>query len=215
MKHDTDLANEMTAPNHESVLVPTGGTNKGVLFYQKSSETVFWLSFLTLNFYNIYWFYRQWRNIRDSTGMRCRPLGRAIFSIFYINQLAVRVNQAAQVHGNSPWRGGATGVSAAYLIAALVGVVASRMEVQSVTEDLVSWVLILATSLVEAYVLRRIQEAANYHNKQVLGADYDFKSSYVGKVYAGETVVTVLGVLFALIAVAYSVLAISTNSYTY
>lgn len=214
MKDDSSLVkdtNKKVAPAEQVLLEKP---RKEILFYQKSPTTVFWLSLLTLNFYNFYWFYHQWRNIRDSSGEKCRPFARAIFSIFYIHQLISRVSNAAQTHRNSPLRAGATQLAVIFIIAALAGNGAGRVETHSAMQEGLVWVFMIFTSLVMAYIVSIVQKAANYHNEQVLGADYDFKSNFVGKVYAGETIIVVIGILLTLAGGAYSVLAIANNSFS-
>jgi len=53
------------------------------------------MSVLTLGFYQIYWFYQQWRRVRDS-GEDVWPLPRSIFGVIFCYPLFQRVFQSAR-----------------------------------------------------------------------------------------------------------------------
>lgn len=45
----------------------------------------------TLGFYELYWFYRNWKRIKEREATAIRPSWRAIFAIFFIDSLFTRV----------------------------------------------------------------------------------------------------------------------------
>lgn len=188
-------------------------TKNDTLFFQRSTNTVFWLSFLTLNLYNIYWVYRQWRNIRDSSGEKMRPFGRAFFQIFYIHQLLSRIVGESKKHGDSPWHSSIGLASTAYIVCAVLGNALGRATPHSQAEDIIQWIFIVILTLIVALLTRSAQKTANYHNEQILGADFNFRESYVGKVYAGEWIWSALGFLLVALGAFGGFYSISSSTY--
>jgi hypothetical protein len=56
-------------------------------FYIVSKKKMILLFVLTLGIYQVYWFYRNWRLYKQSTGEKIWPLPRAIFAIFFVHAL--------------------------------------------------------------------------------------------------------------------------------
>ncbi|MEL7537761.1 MAG: hypothetical protein AAFZ58_13195 [Pseudomonadota bacterium] len=59
----------------------------GVQFYVVSVRKFLLLAIMTMNLYVVYWFWRNWRDVRDSTGDDLWPIPRAIFYIFFTHSL--------------------------------------------------------------------------------------------------------------------------------
>ncbi len=51
------------------------------------------MSIVTISFYQIYWFYRNWRYVKESERLDIMPVMRGIFSIFFIYSLFIRMGQ--------------------------------------------------------------------------------------------------------------------------
>jgi len=49
------------------------------------------MSICTFNFYQIFWFYRNWRLIEDREPEGRSPLGRAVFAVFYCYQCFIYI----------------------------------------------------------------------------------------------------------------------------
>ena len=45
------------------------------------------LSIATLGLYRIYWFWRNWRNVRDASGASLWPVPRGLFNVFFTHSL--------------------------------------------------------------------------------------------------------------------------------
>jgi hypothetical protein len=50
----------------------------------------------TLGLYQIYWFYQNWRRLRDQEGIQVQPVLRAIFSVFFVYSLFRNVHEKAE-----------------------------------------------------------------------------------------------------------------------
>lgn len=57
------------------------------------------MSLCTLTFYNLYWFYQQWRRVRQRDGSDIMLLWRTVFAIFYVYPLFKRIRAEAQEAG--------------------------------------------------------------------------------------------------------------------
>ncbi len=73
--------------------------NKDIEFFSVSRTRLAILSILTFRLYEAYWFYRNWKAIKDVEQSEISPIGRAIFGIFYCSNLAKKVLESAQLHG--------------------------------------------------------------------------------------------------------------------
>ena len=87
----------MTANLHEppppagagGVVAPAPGG--AAAFFSVSQAKLVVMSFCTLGLYQYYWFYKNWRLVRDRTGENISPAWRAVFTIFYCYSLFNRV----------------------------------------------------------------------------------------------------------------------------
>jgi hypothetical protein len=72
---------------------------------------------VTLQFYSVYWFYKQWKLVRDREHSSILPAMRAIFPIFFIWSLGTKVRDAEV--GPGP-RLNAGGMAAAWIVCSLM-----------------------------------------------------------------------------------------------
>ncbi len=61
------------------------------VFFSVSQTKLLAMSLCTLGMYEYYWFYKNWRIIRDRNHENISPFWRAFFAIFYCHQLFNRV----------------------------------------------------------------------------------------------------------------------------
>jgi len=61
-------------------------------FYVVSKTKLSVLFLTTFGIYVVYWFYVNWRNYKDATGQKLRPILRAIFYIFFTHSLFKKVD---------------------------------------------------------------------------------------------------------------------------
>ena len=87
-------ANPYAPPQSEVADVAAIATPAGMpVFFPVSQTKLLVLSFCTLGLYEVYWFYQQWKLVRDRTGERMVPAMRAIFAVFFVYQLFDKVRK--------------------------------------------------------------------------------------------------------------------------
>ena len=68
-----------------------GARSPALPFFAVSVTKFIVMTVATLGFYELYWFYRNWKLIRERDGTAIMPVWRAIFSIFFIRSLFTQV----------------------------------------------------------------------------------------------------------------------------
>jgi hypothetical protein len=69
------------------------------LWFSVSATKFALMTLCTLGFYALYWTYKQWKLVRDRQGGAVSPLGRTIFSLFYMYNLMKRIRDSARASG--------------------------------------------------------------------------------------------------------------------
>lgn len=128
-------------------------------FYVVSIPKFTILYVATLGFYELYWFYANWKRYRDHTGEDLWPVPRAIFSIFFAHLLFSRIQEKlSQREINFGWVPGH--VAALYVIFAVLSNVLDRVaakEIWSPEADVLSLLFIVPVF----YALLTAQKAVN------------------------------------------------------
>lgn len=163
---------------------------KGVHYLSMSLRKLYLLTFVTAGFYQVYWFYRNWKAIKLATGRSISPFWRAIFSIFFVWPLFKEILKSAKEHGyKHSYRAG--WLATAYIVLMLLSnAVALDPEYQLVT-GLVGLGLIFLIAL----PLFPAQKAINYNNQFTLAP----KPPKNG--YWGQPVMIVVGVILFILAI--------------
>ncbi|RKY52196.1 MAG: hypothetical protein DRP89_08050 [Candidatus Neomarinimicrobiota bacterium] len=68
------------------------------LYVSVSKQKFFLFSLLTSNFYEFYWFYKNWELIKKRTGRKISPFWRTWFSPFFCLDLFMTVKESAEGH---------------------------------------------------------------------------------------------------------------------
>lgn len=91
-----------------------------VPYYPVTAAKFVVMSILTLGLYDVYWFYRNWRYVKDRYRLAISPFWRAVFVLIFCYELLKRVRDDAQSAGVSvTWSAG--WLSAAYLGTNIIG----------------------------------------------------------------------------------------------
>lgn len=69
-------------------------------FFAVSVTKFIVMTVATLGFYELYWFYRNWKLIKERDGTTIMPVWRAIFSIFFIRALFTQVRDFKHAANN-------------------------------------------------------------------------------------------------------------------
>lgn len=78
----------------EAQLLTTDEQTTDVPFYVVGNKKAWILFISTVGMYQIYWFYKHWRNIKDTEGSTIWPVPRAIFSYFFCHSLFRKIKEA-------------------------------------------------------------------------------------------------------------------------
>lgn len=128
-------------------------------FYVVARTKFFVLFFVTMGFYQLYWFYRHWTRHRGHHKTNISPIWRAIFSIFFTHSLCREIGQSLARAG-AAYRWWPALLAWGFVLLQLVSVVSERLaayEVGSPYTDLLG----LAVMVPVAYCMWSIQKAAN------------------------------------------------------
>ncbi|HAJ57511.1 MAG TPA: hypothetical protein DCL35_07060 [Candidatus Omnitrophica bacterium] len=71
----------------------------GAPFFAVSKKKLIVMSIFTVGFYEIFWFYKNWRFLKEKYGAKVIPGLRAWFAIFFCNGLFRVIKKYAQQHG--------------------------------------------------------------------------------------------------------------------
>lgn len=171
------------APEAEIVVSQTESKE----FYVVAPSKFLLLFILTVGFYGLYWFYKNFDQYRKFNNESLWPIPRALFSIFFAHSLTNKINdRLEQQKSNLFWSPGL--YATLYVVFLIVDRVSARMAMRGVGEpwsDIVS----LMTIFVIAAVLLPVQKAANEacgdpkgeSNKSLTPANYAWL--IVGSIY--------------------------------
>ncbi len=154
------MTDNLYAPPEADVDVPVDAETD---YYVVSPGKFFLLSFVTMNLYLVYWFYRNWRLVKLRTGESMWPPMRGIFYIFFTHSLFSRVNERIESNGKSfDWQP-ATIATLVVLLTILANVL-DRLAARSIgspTTDLISIALVPVLPLLMLKAQRAINLASD------------------------------------------------------
>ena len=91
--------NPYAPPVAEVQDVPVAISNAELPFFAVSVGKLFLMSICTLNLYQVFWFYQQWKAIKRREGSDILPAARAFFSVFYCYQCFAAIRSQAKQLG--------------------------------------------------------------------------------------------------------------------
>lgn len=166
-----------------------------VIFFYKSPLTVALLSFFTFNIYSLYWTYKHWRAIRLSTGERTFPILSAIFQLFTAYPLFKQIRNGANRHGYKKFqKAGIAALGYILMFFTLNAIWGAESKTAAGAITAIVFIILIAAGI--AAVLSVVQRAANAHNIAVLGKRHRFQ-----KVFVGEIIFTIIGVIVGILAI--------------
>jgi hypothetical protein len=115
----TDV-NPFAPPIHDEprALEPVGAA-AGERFFSVSRNKFMVMCLATFGLYEVYWFYQNWKRVKERTGANISPVGRAIFALFFTHALLRDVRVAAAEVDVSP-RFGVQSAAWAFIILTLL-----------------------------------------------------------------------------------------------
>jgi len=145
------------APPAAPVLV--ADDDQPAALYVVSRTKFLLLFFLTLGVYELYWFYRNWKQHKLATGANLLPVMRGLFFIFFVHAL-FRVVQEKLARSGAEFAWSPRALAWWVVLLALLNAIADRLSTKGIGSpytDLASFALLVPTGL----VLARAQQAIN------------------------------------------------------
>ncbi|MCW8127734.1 hypothetical protein [Microbulbifer halophilus] len=128
-------------------------------FYVVSKNKFLLLMVGTFGFYEIYWFYRNWKLYQKRHGVSMLPVMRAIFSVFFAYSLFRKLEDSnAEMDRESTWSPG--WMATIYVTLTIVASITDRIST-SMTEYTVLDVVSIVTLPVIVWILYRAQRVIN------------------------------------------------------
>ena len=117
------------------------------------------LTILTMGLYLVYWFYRQWRTVKDRDQSDIWPVPRGLFYIFFTHSLYADINERLRSNGISyEWSPGTS--ATIVVILTLLSNILSRLSGENIGPPMTD-ILSIAIVPVLAYFALPAQKAAN------------------------------------------------------
>ncbi len=117
------------------------------------------LTILTMGLYLVYWFYRQWRTVKDRDQSNIWPVPRGLFYIFFTHSLYADINERLRNSGTSfQWSPGTS--ATLVVIVAILSNILSRLSGENIGPPITD-VLSIAIVPALAYLALPAQKAAN------------------------------------------------------
>ena len=138
----------------------TTDTEKGeTVLYVVSLKKLTVLFIVTLGIYAVYWNYRNWKLLRQHRGVKCLPVMRAIFSIFFFASLLKHINAELGVEKNTKHLD-VTPLASAYIVLNVVSGICDRLSSRTDTVGILDFVSLILLPFI-CGVLTTVQQAAN------------------------------------------------------
>ena len=128
-------------------------------FYVVSAPKFFALSIATFGFYELYWFYRHWKNYSVFHKESMWPVARSLFSIFFMHSLTSRIDTSLRT-GEKQYRWWPKLLASVYVLITVAQRIADRFSGSSEEFSPVDLISFGFIPLV-VWCLYRIQIAAN------------------------------------------------------
>ncbi|MHB1342721.1 MAG: DUF4339 domain-containing protein [Coriobacteriia bacterium] len=84
------------------------------IYYPVSTAKFIVMSVLTWGLYDLYWAYRNWKYVKDASGLKISPFWRAWFTVFFNYELLGRIKEETSARTYATWSPG--WLTAAYLL---------------------------------------------------------------------------------------------------
>lgn len=156
--------NPYAAPQSE---IDVQTTDDQLQFYVVSSKKFTLLFLITFGLYSVYWFYKNWRNYKLSSGKNIWPVPRAIFSIFFTHSLFREVDGVIKAKNKEfSWNPG--GLATTYVVFSVLSQVLDRLSMKEIGSPYTDILSLLALPII--YVaLAKAQKAINFSQDDPLG----------------------------------------------
>lgn len=159
------------------------GVGQPELLFSVSPLRLLLLTILSMGFYRIFWFYKNWAAVQKIQKLDISPLSRALFSIFYCHELFSKIINLARERGYTKRRSPLL-FSSAFIVLSLASIALGRYESTDIKVE-IYW-LVLSNSVIIPLLF--IQDAINFYNTTINPS----KVRHIG-FSKGEILVTISG----------------------
>jgi len=150
----------------------SNGSESEIKFFPVSEGKLTTLYILSLGFYGVYWFYKNWELQQPLMDKKIYPFWRAIFSIFFTHSLFRRINEQANVI-EKKHRFNANNLATFFVATILVSHLLDRMSSHSASPTMMPNSTVIITSLIllclSVYPMIKVQATVNRINGDMLG----------------------------------------------
>jgi hypothetical protein len=162
---DFELSESIYAPPEADIAVESVDEDA---FYVVSPRKFFLLSVLTFDLYFVYWFYRNWRQVKRCTGEKMIPPLRGVFFIFFTHSLFRIVDQKIKSLGKTfAWSPGT--LATIVVVLSIVTNINDRLSTRNIGSPLTDFIGIALVPIIPAIMLTA-QRAINTACGDVEGA---------------------------------------------
>jgi hypothetical protein len=147
-------------------------------FYVVSQKKFFILYIGTLGWYEIYWFYKNWKLYKDSSGANIWPIPRVIFNIFFVHALFGLIKEKVS-NKDSSFQWNHSSNATIFVVISIISRALDRLAMEPIISPYLT-VLSLAILIPLAFSLYQAQAAINYSfddpegitNQKLTGTNY-------------------------------------------
>lgn len=131
-----------------------------IKYFSVSIKKLIILSIVSFGLYEFYWFYKNWKIVKDHEKSKISPIGRGFFAIFYCNSLFKKIIVLAKEKGYIAKYSHSL-LAIFYILFLLIGNVVSEYEFQNVFINSI-WLI----SYLSVLPLAEVQNSVNFINSK-------------------------------------------------
>lgn len=153
-----------------------------------SPKKVLLLSIITWGLYDFFWFYRNWKLIKQQENSNIRPYGRSFLAVFYCYSFFKKTLDKAKNYGYVE-KYSAGKLATSYFVLTLIGVILGK------TIPNMGWwgLLFSVVGLLGAVPIFEIQKAINFNSEHESGVT-NLENSYS----FGDAALIIFGILYTI-----------------
>ncbi|GLR13411.1 hypothetical protein GCM10007907_22010 [Chitinimonas prasina] len=174
-----------------------GGNSSAPEFYVVSRRKFFLLFYLTLGFYDYYWFYRNWAIYKARTGESIWPVMRGLFPIFFVWSLFASVDRSLKRGQRTHFFNHAR-LGSVYVVASVIGHTCNKLSDKNIGSPYTDWIPLLVF-ITLGYTLWQAQKAINIACNDPQG-ESNSRLSWANYGWMGGTLLIVALTLYAIVS---------------
>jgi hypothetical protein len=146
--NDSNQSSELSYKTHLDASSATSSdyaeNNVPIVYFGISVSRLVCLFVLTVGFYRFYWFYKNWKAVKEAEQSDISPFWRSFFAIFFCHELFEKIEESVKNYTHKKTFSSSS-LSAWYIILRLLNL-----------------------GILNLFILRRIQKAIHFNNKHII-----------------------------------------------